>query len=98
MSDRLKLPLNHPAVMKADDQFYKNHPEMAQNGQRVPLDATDPAQAKLRRKGVKFYQANNGQVEGPPPNKKEPAAPIQECPSCSEKQGLLVVNVVDQDD
>jgi hypothetical protein len=36
-------------------------------------------------------------MEGPPPSKKEPATLIQECPSCSEKQGLLVVNVVDQD-
>src|SRR5579871_1217239 len=99
MSDRLKLPLSHPAVSKADDQFYANHPEFIQDGKRIPLDATDPAQANLRKEWVNLYLANGGQLDdGSPSPKKAPADPTVKCPTCKPGNGLLVVTVVDIDD
>lgn len=51
------------AEAKADDDFYKRHSEMVVNGERVPLDPSDPAQAGLRQEWMKDYQNHGGKVE-----------------------------------
>jgi hypothetical protein len=98
MSDRLKLPLSHKAVSKADDQFYATHPKFIQDGRRIPLDATDPAQGSLRRDWVKLYLANGGQLDGTSAPQKRPEDTTVKCPACKRGNGRLVVTVVDFDD
>jgi predicted Zn-dependent protease with MMP-like domain len=94
MSDRLKLPLNQESATRADDEFYAHHPELVQDGKRIPLDANDPAQANLREEWIDLYVANGGKLEATAPSKK-PADIIQSCLICAADKGLLVVNVVD---
>ncbi len=86
-----ELPLNSIAVQQADNQFYADHPELIENGKRIPLDNDDPAQAGLRREWMALYNAKNKkQPPARPPNKK----PADTCASCP---GDLLVQVVDQD-
>lgn len=80
---RPSRPLNPDAVSAADDEFYANHPEFVQNGRRIPLSATDPAQAELRSEWVALYEKHNGQVEPDPPPEKKPDDPVQPC-GCKE--------------
>jgi hypothetical protein len=86
-----ELPLNSVAVQQADNQFYADHPELIENGNRIPLDNDDPAQAGLRREWMALYNAKN--------KKKPPARPPHKKPddTCSTCPGDLVVQVVDQD-
>lgn len=77
----LSRPLDPAAVQAADDAFYAAHPEMAPGGNRIPLSATDPAQAAMRQEWVDLYVQNGGQVEGDedlPPAKK-PDDPVVPC-------------------
>lgn len=60
---RCKHPLNRAATRAANEDFYKNHPEMIVGGKRVPIDPCDTRQAKLRREWVKSYGQNGGAVE-----------------------------------
>jgi len=56
-------PLSRQAAQEADDDFYRHHPELMQNDKRVPVDATDPKQAKLRSDWLKSYEKHGGKVE-----------------------------------
>ena len=78
---RLSRPLSKNAVRAADDAFYANHPEFIKNGKRIPLSATDPRQADLRREWVELYKKHKGKVEDDPdvPPQK-PDNPVQPCP------------------
>ncbi|WP_418315122.1 hypothetical protein [Piscinibacter sakaiensis] len=81
MSD-LKRPLDPAAVKAADDAFYAKHPEfIAADGSRIPLSATDPTQAALRREWRNAYVAAGGGVAGGGPGKKPgPGAQPCDCP------------------
>jgi len=59
MCRRAKRPLNKAAVKKADAEFYANHPEL----KGLPLSATDPKQATLRREWMDLYIKHGGEVE-----------------------------------
>jgi len=48
MSRKATRPLNEAAVAAANDAFYRRHPEMIVNGQRVPLDARSARHASMR--------------------------------------------------
>ncbi|MEO8280520.1 MAG: hypothetical protein ABI564_12570 [Ideonella sp.] len=75
----LARPLDPAAVKAADDQFYANHPEfIGPDGKRIPLSATDPAQADLRREWVASYVAAGGAVAGGDSAKK-PGAGTEPC-------------------
>ena len=79
---RLSRPLNSDAVKAADDEFYAKHPELVKEGKRIPLSATDPSQADLRKEWVELYKKHGGKEEedaSKPPAKK-PADPVQPCP------------------
>src|SRR5215475_3775733 len=91
MSRKAELPLDSAAVKAADDQFYANHPELIQDGKRVPLDPHDPAQASLRSEWMDLYEANKKKPAAVPPARKKPADVSAGCP------GELVIQVVDQD-
>ncbi|MFN8660230.1 MAG: hypothetical protein U0105_28090, partial [Candidatus Obscuribacterales bacterium] len=92
---RLKRPLNAEAVKKADDEFYANHPELVKDGKRIPLSASDPAQAALREEWVNLYKKHGGEEEGKkeeekkPPAKK-PADPVQPCPEAEEDEPKII--------
>lgn len=77
---RATRPLNKDAVKKADDEFYANHPELVEDGKRVPLSATAPSQKGLRSEWMQLYEKNGGEVEGRKPAKKKPDDPVQPCP------------------
>ena len=81
---RLSQPLDPEAVRAADDEFYAKHPEFVKDGQRIPLSATDPAQAALRAEWVALYEKHNGAVEPDPPVPKKPDNPVEPC-SCTEE-------------
>lgn len=81
MSD-LQRPLDPAAVKAADDAFYAKHPEfIGPDGQRIPLSATDPAQAALRREWRNNYVAAGGAVEGGE-SQKPPGSGSETCPPC----------------
>ena len=56
---RVELLLNSVAVQQADNQFYANHPELIEDGKRIPLDPDDPAQAGLRSEWMDLYNVKN---------------------------------------
>lgn len=86
MSD-LKRPLDPAAVKAADDAFYAAHPEfVGPDGKRIPLSATDPAQAALRREWRNAYVAAGGPVEGGESN-KPPGGGTEPCPPCNHPGG-----------
>ena len=72
---QLENPLNPAAVQKADDAFYANHKEMIDaDGNRIPISATDPAQAGMRAEWRRLYLANGGKEQAPPAPTPPPAA------------------------
>ncbi|WP_418315618.1 hypothetical protein [Piscinibacter sakaiensis] len=77
---RPSRPLNPQAVSAADDAFYANHPELVQDGRRVPLSASDPSQAALREEWNALYAQHNGQLDPDPPPAKRPDDPVQPSP------------------
>jgi len=78
----LARPLDPAAVKAADDAFYANHPEfIGPDGKRIPLSATDPAQAGLRREWRNAYVAAGGPVNGGDSN-KPPGGGAEPCPPC----------------
>ncbi|MEZ5582694.1 MAG: M91 family zinc metallopeptidase [Candidatus Competibacteraceae bacterium] len=77
------------AIKKADDDFYKNHPEFVKDGKRVPLSASDPGQAELRKEWMDSYIAHGGEYEETDTTKpkKKPADPVTPCPK--EKSSIV---------
>jgi len=57
-------PLNQQAIRQADDDFYRNHPELVINGVRIAIDPTDPEQQSLRNEWISSYIKNGGQETG----------------------------------
>jgi hypothetical protein len=63
MSNRRAVkPINPEASKQANDTLYANHPELIQNGQRVPIDPTERSQQGLRDEWLNSYAANGGKV------------------------------------
>jgi hypothetical protein len=60
---RVTRPLNHAAVAKANDDFFKSHPELVSNGRRTPLDPCSAKQGKLRLEWLKSYEKHGGGVK-----------------------------------
>ncbi len=70
MGDQATRPLNQSASSTADDDLYSKHADdprpnalYDENGQRKPLDPTDPSQADLRQEWMDSYKANGGATE-----------------------------------
>src|SRR5688572_4207107 len=92
---RLERPLDKEAVQEADEQIYALHAGDPRpnalydaNGNRLKLDATDPAQAGLRSEWCDLYRAALAKKkkepppdEGKPPEPKPPAPPPPAPPS-----------------
>jgi len=55
-------PMNRAATREANDQFYANHPEMVQDGRRVPLDSCNPEHRRMQEEWMDLYVDNGGQV------------------------------------
>jgi hypothetical protein len=92
---RLSRPLNSDAVKAADDEFYAKHPELVKDGKRIPLSATDPSQADLRKEWVELYKKHGGKEEDDekkPPAKK-PDDPVEPCPN-KPKPKLVRLTVI----
>jgi len=78
---RLQRPLNPAAVKKADDEFYANHPELIhEDGRRIPLSASDPAQASERAEWRRLYLRHGGKEETTAEPAKKPEDPVPPCP------------------
>jgi hypothetical protein len=84
---RIARPLNKEAVRKANDDFYKNHPDFIdKDGKRIPLSANDPKQANLRNEWKESYLSHGGKEESnKKPAKKKPADPVM---PCKKKKGF----------
>lgn len=53
----IKRPLDRSAVGAADDKFYKKYPEMIdENGNRIPLDASNDPDNDMHEDWVRFYK------------------------------------------
>jgi hypothetical protein len=70
MGDQATRPLNQSACSAADDDVYSKHADDPRpnalydaDGQRNPLDPTDPSQADLRQEWMDSYKANGGATE-----------------------------------
>lgn len=55
-------PMDRTATREANDEFYANHPEMVQDGRRVPLDPCNPEHDSMRTEWMDLYEANGGEV------------------------------------
>ncbi|HLJ85995.1 MAG TPA: carboxypeptidase-like regulatory domain-containing protein [Candidatus Angelobacter sp.] len=88
---RAELPLDSAAYEQADDQFYADHPELIEDGQRISLDPDDPSQAELRSEWMDVYYAKTNRPAPVRPFDKRP------CDTSTSCLGDLVVRVVDQD-
>ena len=60
---RASSPQNRSATIAADNEFYAKHPEMVQDGKRVPIDPNSPAQAGMRQEWMASYAKHGGKVE-----------------------------------
>lgn len=89
---RLSRPLDTQAVKAADDEFYAKHPELVKDGKRIPLSATDPSQAALRKEWVDLYKKNGGKEEGEDEKMpaKKPDDPVQPCPAEQEDEPKII--------
>ncbi|MCI2283444.1 hypothetical protein L3081_08575 [Colwellia sp. MSW7] len=68
--------MNSGSVSIANKEFYKNHPEMVQNGKKIPIDATSLEHEEYRQEWKKHYEsANNSNVEPVPTAKKTQTTP-----------------------
>ena len=87
---RATRPLNEAAAQAADEEIYARHQDDPRpnalfdaDGNRLPLDANDPAQADLRSEWMDAYVAHGGEVEGQPDDDDSDVAPDdteQPCP------------------
>lgn len=78
----LKIPLDSKAVQAADQELYKNHPELG--GRKLTMA---PEDAQLRKEWVALYAKHSspGKSPAPPPAKKKPADPVAPCPPSPNK-------------
>ena len=84
----IKRPLKSDSVKAADEELYANrkddkrpNPLFDKDGKRRKLDATDPAQADLRKEWCDLYEKHNGEVEDPEePPETPPDEPLPDCP------------------
>jgi hypothetical protein len=60
---RATKPIDPKARDAANDAFYKSHPEMVKNGQRVKIKPEASKQAPLRQEWLRLYAKNGGGVE-----------------------------------
>jgi hypothetical protein len=93
MSRRATRPLDPQATRAADDELYSRHESDPRpnalydaDGNRQPLDATDPDQAALRTEWMDLYEANGGEVEGSPPSDRETGGSEEPCPHATPSQ------------
>lgn len=65
MTRRARRPLDPAAVAKANDAFYTAHPEMLEDGKRIPISEqpNDPCAAIMREEWMDSYVANGGAVD-----------------------------------
>jgi hypothetical protein len=82
MIRRPTRPLDPAALAKADDDFYKAHPEMVKDGKRVPIssDPSDPCADIMREEWMNKYIANGGKVEQVTLPSKKIGCIIASCP------------------
>ena len=62
-TSRASSPMSRSATTAADNDFYSKHPEMVQDGKRMPIDPNNPAQAGMRQEWMGAYAKNGGKVE-----------------------------------
>ena len=98
MSERATRPLNQQAVKAADDDLYSSHagdprPNALydENGNRKPLDATDPDQADLRNEWMESYKANGGGTEPVDLSGSDPGEPVQSCDHTQQQVDPVIV-------
>ena len=61
----IKRPLDSKAVASADDRFYAKYPEMIdENGNRMPLGASDDPDNEMHEDWVRFYKEEAAKNEG----------------------------------
>ena len=84
------IPMNPTATKEANDEFYQNHPEMVQDGKRIPIDPCNPMHAKYQKEWMDSYVKHGGKIRIGK-EQKQCGNPVQSCP-CN---GRLVVTVVE---
>jgi hypothetical protein len=65
MMQRAKRPLDPAAVLKANDAFYAAHPQMIEDGRRIPISTqpNDPCAGSMREEWMRHYVAAGGAVD-----------------------------------
>jgi hypothetical protein len=55
-------PMNRQAVNQSNNEFYRNHPEMIDNGKRIPIDPCNPNHAKYQEEWMDSYVKEGGKT------------------------------------
>ena len=76
-------PFDKQAVKGATDSFYNIHPEMVQNGKRIPLDPCNPKHAAMQSQWMDLYEAYGGNTQRGTMDRKCGEC-VENCP-CSKK-------------
>src|SRR5262245_65024522 len=65
MTRRAQRPLDPAAVAKANDALYAAHPQMIEDGKRIPISTqpNDPCAASMREEWMRRYVAAGGAVD-----------------------------------
>lgn len=86
-------PLKQEAVLQANDEFYRNNPEMIDNGKRIPIDPCNPKHAKYQKEWMDSYVKNGGKTRNGQYKAKCGQAKMK-CPC----QGILEVLLVESNE
>lgn len=86
MTQRAKRPLDPAAVAKANDAFYAAHPEMIEDGKRVPISTQpdDPCAALMREEWMRGYVANGGALDPVALPAAKPGSTTVPCPGAKK--------------
>lgn len=80
MSRRAKRPLDAAASDAANHAFYAANPDMAPDGQRIPIDPSSSEHSSHRKEWMDHYVAAGGPLEGDDVDKSKPGDPAPPCP------------------
>lgn len=84
----VERPLSDDACSKADDEIYAKHANdprpnalFDEHGNRLKLDAIDPAQEELRQEWMSLYAKHGGRTDEPKTKPDKPCDdPVEPCP------------------
>lgn len=90
---RAVMPVNDQASSEASDEFYRNHPELIEDGNRQTISSDNENYFQLRAEWLNLYSKNGGRIDERNIHipSKPVKHPIQKCPHNKCKIDNLIV-------